>query len=154
MKNILDSLSISVNQNFSELIRQSLHSLKKETNHNTLLEETADSDDDLDIIDKEAELMALGLVLNESCDIGELLIQHQKRILNRSNLPENFDIYDNLDEINNENTQLLSDELVLEEDFFDKINRIFRKKHEKMPLTIMQIMSDFRGKLGVLNFLY
>jgi hypothetical protein len=43
--------------------------------------------------------------------------------------------------------------LALEEDFFDKINRIFRKKDEKIPLTVMQIMSDYRGNLGV-NFLY
>ncbi|RIA95991.1 hypothetical protein C1645_859771 [Glomus cerebriforme] len=46
-----------------------------------------------------------------------------------------------IDEINNEVTQSF-----LEEDFFEKINRIFKETREINPLTIMQIMSDYREK--------
>ncbi len=147
MKNILCSLGIKVNQNFSALIQQSLHSLKKENDHNIIIKEITDSDNELDLITREiesAESNLSELVLNESCDIDDLLNQHQKRILNWSNLPENFNFSNNnLDEINNEDIQL-----VLEEDFFKKINRIFKKTHEINPIIIMQIMSDYWGNLS------
>jgi len=76
MKNILCSLGIKVNQNFSALIRQSLHSLKKENDHNIIVKEITDSDNELDLITKEiesAESNLSELVLNESYNIDDLL---------------------------------------------------------------------------------
>lgn len=64
-------------------------------------------------------------------------------------MPENFSFpNDNLDEINNDDTHS-----VLEEDFFEKINGIFRKTREINPLTIMQIMADYRGNFKSKIFL-
>ncbi len=76
MKNILCSLGIKVNQNFSALIQQSLHSLKKENDHNIIIKEITDSDNELDLITKEiesAESNLSELVLNESYNIDDLL---------------------------------------------------------------------------------
>src|SRR6266498_4592773 len=75
MKNILCSLGIKVNQNFSALIQQSLHSLKKENDHNIIIKEITDSDNELDLITKEiesAESNLSELVLNESYNIDDL----------------------------------------------------------------------------------
>ena len=44
-------------------------------------------------------------------------------------------------------------ETAFENDFFDKIIKMFRKIHELKPLVIMQIMSDYRGNLNI-NFFY
>jgi len=85
MKNILYSLGIKVNQNFSALIQQSLHLLKKRNDYYIIVKEITDSDNELDLITREiesAESNLSELVLNESCDIDDLLNQHQKRILN------------------------------------------------------------------------
>ena len=72
MKIILRSLGILINkENFSALIQTSLHSLKKRNNHNIPLEETTDSDDELDMISKDSELI-LNEIDNE-CDVGKLL---------------------------------------------------------------------------------
>lgn len=78
MKNILCSLGVEVNQNFSVLIQQSLHSLKKGNNQNIISEETTDSDNELNGEIESAASNLSGSILDESCDIGELLNQHQK----------------------------------------------------------------------------
>ncbi|CAB4473950.1 unnamed protein product [Rhizophagus irregularis] len=98
MKIILCSLGIVVNKEiFSELIQQSLHSLKKINNHNIPMENTSETDE----LEGESEDE-----LDNECDIGKLLTRHQQRILNRSKFPEHLDVPNNdLDEMDNENTQ-------------------------------------------------
>jgi len=72
MKIILRSLGILINkENFSALIQTSLYSLKKRNNHNIPLEKITDSDDELDMISKDSELI-LNEIDNE-CDVGKLL---------------------------------------------------------------------------------
>ena len=76
MKNILCSLGIKVNQNFSALIQQSLHLLKKRNDYYIIVKEITDSDNELDLITREiesAESNLSELVLNESYDINDLL---------------------------------------------------------------------------------
>jgi len=143
MKIILRSLGIVVNHEFfSELIQQSLHSLKKKNNHNILMEKTSETDDELEHESEDES--------NNECDIGKLLTQHQQRILNRSKLPEHFDFpNNNSDEIDSENVQSTS-ELDSEDNFFDKINKAFRKTRELSPLAIMQIMTYYRGNLNII----
>ena len=51
------------------------------------------------------------------------------------------------------NTQLTL-ELAFEDNFFEKINKSFRKSCELNPLTIMQIMSGYRGNLNVIILLF
>ena len=98
------------------------------------------------MISEDSEL-TLNKIDNEY-DISKLLTQHQQRILNRSKLSEDFDFSnDDLDEMASGNTQLTS-ELAFEDDFFEKINKSFKKSCELNPLTIMQIMLDYRGNLN------
>ncbi|GBC35239.1 hypothetical protein GLOIN_2v1844828 [Rhizophagus irregularis DAOM 181602=DAOM 197198] len=138
MKIILCSLGIVVNKEiFSELIQQSLHSLKKINNHNIPMENTSETDE----LEGESEDE-----LDNECDIGKLLTRHQQRILNRSKFPEHLDVPNNdLDEMDNENTQSTL-ELDFEDNFFEKINKAFGKTHELSPLAIMQAMSYYREK--------
>ncbi|POG65249.1 hypothetical protein GLOIN_2v1844828 [Rhizophagus irregularis DAOM 181602=DAOM 197198] len=138
MKIILSSLGIVVNKEiFSELIQQSLHSLKKINNHNIPMENTSETDE----LEGESEDE-----LDNECDIGKLLTRHQQRILNRSKFPEHLDVPNNdLDEMDNENTQSTL-ELDFEDNFFEKINKAFGKTHELSPLAIMQAMSYYREK--------
>ncbi|UZO07154.1 uncharacterized protein OCT59_027449 [Rhizophagus irregularis] len=138
MKIILRSLGIVVNKEiFSELIQQSLHSLKKINNHNIPMENTSETDE----LEGESEDE-----LDNECDIGKLLTRHQQRILNRSKFPEHLDVPNNdLDEMDNENTQSTL-ELDFEDNFFEKINKAFGKTHELSPLAIMQAMSYYREK--------
>jgi hypothetical protein len=85
--------------------------------------------------------------LDDECNISKLLTQHQQRILNRSQLSEHLNFpNDDLDEINNE----LTLELDFEDDFFEKINKTFRKIHELSPIAIMEIMTYYRGKLNII----
>ncbi|CAB4437270.1 unnamed protein product [Rhizophagus irregularis] len=138
MKIILRSLGIVVNKEiFSELIQQSLHSLKKINNHNIPMENTSETDE----LEGESEDE-----LDNECDIGKLLTRHQQRILNKSKFPEHLDVPNNdLDEMDNENTQSTL-ELDFEDNFFEKINKAFGKTHELSPLAIMQAMSYYREK--------
>ncbi|POG58670.1 hypothetical protein GLOIN_2v1885673 [Rhizophagus irregularis DAOM 181602=DAOM 197198] len=106
---------------FSELIQQFLHSLKKINNHNIPMENTSETDE----LEGESEDE-----LDNECDIGKLLTQHQQRILNRSKFPEHLNVPNNdLDEMDNKNIQSTL-ELDFEDNFFEKINKAFGKTHE------------------------
>ena len=69
------------------------------------MKKISDSNDELDIIISES-----GDKLDNEYDISKLLTKYQQRILDRSKLPEHFSFSnDDLDEIDNENTQLDSE---------------------------------------------
>ncbi|GBB91300.1 hypothetical protein RclHR1_01850010 [Rhizophagus clarus] len=85
----------------------------------------------------------------------KLIIAKKNLAENLSNFPSIFKIDDMimktlnvmkniLDSLDGKSTQSLLDELALEEYFFDKINRIFKKKDEKILLTVMQIISGYQ----------
>ncbi|CAB4482789.1 unnamed protein product [Rhizophagus irregularis] len=144
MKIILCSLGIVVNKEiFSELIQQFLHSLKKINNHNIPMENTSETDE----LEGESEDE-----LDNECDIGKLLTQHQQRILNRSKFPEHLNVPKlDLDEMDNKNIQSTL-ELDFEDNFFEKINKAFGKTHELSPLAIMQTMSYYRDNLNLIFY--
>ncbi|GES81352.1 hypothetical protein GLOIN_2v1844828 [Rhizophagus clarus] len=108
MKIILHSLGIVINKEiFSELIQQSLHSLKKKNNHNIPMESARETDDELE--------------------------------------GESEDELDSEYKMDNKNVQSTL-ELNFEDNFFEKINKVFEKTHELTPLTIMQAMSYYQEK--------
>ncbi|RIB17835.1 hypothetical protein C2G38_2186249 [Gigaspora rosea] len=143
MKNILCSLGIKINQEeFSSLIQQLIYSLKKNNNDEILLEGI---NNNLNISTEEEieEVDLLESDINQLDDVDILLNKHQQRLLGRLNLSNlNFT---NLNQIYDEEIHL-DLESESEENFFKKINKIYKRFHKLNPLTIMQIMSDYREK--------
>ncbi|CAG8737665.1 4270_t:CDS:2, partial [Cetraspora pellucida] len=83
MKIILCSLGLKQNQvDFSSLIRQSIHLLKKDINYDILLEEINNNfeilaEEEFDLLAKE-ELDLSELDFNQSSNLNELLTKHQQ----------------------------------------------------------------------------
>ncbi|RIB13070.1 hypothetical protein C2G38_2041275 [Gigaspora rosea] len=141
MKSIFYSLGIKIDQDFLLLIQQLIHSLKKNISSNILLEEMS-NDFNLTTQEEIEESDLLELDSNQLDDINEVLIKHQQQLLDRSNLSNNLDLSD-LSQIDNEEIHLDS-ELVIEENFFEQINKIYQQSYKISPLTIMQIMSNYQ----------